>query len=40
MKATPDVGLGTRLAAHFAEHRLDFELPEFGAEEARPARFD
>jgi plasmid stability protein len=40
MKAAPDVGLGTRLAAHFAEHRLDFELPEFGAEEAQPARFD
>ena len=40
MKAAPEVGLGTRLTAHFAEHRLDFEPPEFGAEEARPARFD
>ncbi|MGF1620146.1 MAG: plasmid stabilization protein [Rhodomicrobiaceae bacterium] len=40
LKTPPEIGLGSRLAAHFAEHGLDFELPEFGAEEARPARFD
>lgn len=40
MKPMPDVGLGTRLARHFAEHGLDFELPTMKDEAARPAVFD
>lgn len=40
MKAAPEIGLGTRLAAFFAERGLDFELPEMKGEEARPAAFD
>jgi antitoxin FitA len=40
LKAAPSVGLGTRLANHFAEYGLDFELPEMADEDARPARFE
>lgn len=40
MKAAPDVGLGTRLAKHFAAYGLDLDLPEMQAEEARPAIFE
>ena len=40
LKAEPDVGLGTRLAQHFAAYGLDFDLPEMRSEEARPATFD
>jgi len=40
MKSAPDVGLGTRLAAHFAGYGLDFEAPEIKSEEARAAIFD
>jgi plasmid stability protein len=39
-KAAPDIGLGTRLARHFAAYRLVLDLPEIGAEEARPAIFE
>jgi plasmid stability protein len=40
MKAAPEIGLGTRLVAFFAERGLDFELPEMKGEKARPAAFD
>jgi plasmid stability protein len=40
LKKTAHVGLGTRLAQHFARHGLDFELPSMKAEEAQPAVFD
>ena len=40
LKSMPAVGLGTRLAAHFAKHGLDFEPPALKKEEARPAVFD
>ncbi len=40
MKPTPNIGLGTRLAQHFARHGFDVELPEMKAEEARPAVFE
>ena len=40
LEAEPDVGLGTRLAQHFAAYGLDFDLPEMRSEEARPATFD
>jgi plasmid stability protein len=35
-----DLKTGTRLAAHFARHGLEFELPELDDEEAQPAFFD
>jgi plasmid stability protein len=40
LKTAPPVGLGTRLAAHFARHGLEFELPELDDEEAQAAFFD
>jgi plasmid stability protein len=40
LKPANDVGLGTRLARHFAEYNLDFELPEIKDENVRPAVFD
>ena len=40
MKPAPNIGLGTRLAQHFARHGFDFEAPEMNAEEARPASFE
>jgi plasmid stability protein len=40
MKAAPDVGFGTRLAQHFAAHRLDFDLQDMESEEPRPASFE
>jgi antitoxin FitA len=33
-------GLGTRLARRFAGRGLDFDIPEFRGEPARPASFD
>jgi plasmid stability protein len=32
-------GLGTFIARHFAGKGLDFEIPEWRGEEARPAKF-
>jgi plasmid stability protein len=32
-------GLGTFIARHFAGKGLDFEVPEWRGEEARPAKF-
>jgi len=33
-------GLGTRIARRFAGHGIDFEIPEFRGEQARPAPFE
>ena len=33
-------GLGTRIARRFAGRGLDFEIPEFRGEQARPALFE
>jgi plasmid stability protein len=32
--------LGTRIARRFAGHGIDFEIPEFRGEQARPASFE
>ena len=34
------VGLGTRIARRFAGRGLDFQIPEWRGEPARPATFD
>lgn len=39
LKSAPDIGLGTRLAKHFAALGLDRDLPKIAEEEARPATF-
>jgi plasmid stability protein len=33
-------GLGTRIARRFANRGIDFEIPEFRGEQARPASFE
>jgi plasmid stability protein len=33
-------GLGTRIARRFASRGIDFEIPEFRGEQARPASFE
>lgn len=40
LRSEPEIGVGTRLAQHFAAYHLDFELQDMRSEEARPATFE
>jgi len=38
-KSSREEGLGTRIARRFAGKGLDFDIPEWHGEQARPAKF-